>query len=80
MSAITIRRLDPAVKARLQARAKANGRSMEAEARAILAAAPEPAPSGIHAGLAAVKTIMHGADVPENWLSRNNDPTKALFE
>jgi plasmid stability protein len=39
MSAITIRRLDEDVKKRLRARAASNGRSMEAEAREILASA-----------------------------------------
>lgn len=36
MAAITIRRLDEATKQRLRVRASAHGRSMEAEARAIL--------------------------------------------
>ena len=36
MASITIRRLDDEVKARLQVRASANGRSMEEEARVIL--------------------------------------------
>lgn len=39
MSVVTIRDLDPRVKAALQRRAAEHGRSMEAEARAILAAA-----------------------------------------
>ena len=38
MASITIRRLDDEVKARLRARAAANGRSMEEEARIILCA------------------------------------------
>lgn len=42
MGAITIRRLDDAVIARLKAKAKANGRSMEEEARAAVIAAAEP--------------------------------------
>lgn len=36
MATLVIRGLDPEVKARLQRRAAANGRSMEAEARATL--------------------------------------------
>ena len=36
MASITIRKLDPAVKGRLRARAAEHGRSMEAEARRIL--------------------------------------------
>jgi plasmid stability protein len=53
MATLTIRNVDEMVKRRLQVRAALNGRSMEAEARAILTAlvkdapitpAPEPAP------------------------------------
>ena len=36
MSSITIRNLDPAIKERLRVRAAQNGRSMEAELRAIV--------------------------------------------
>jgi antitoxin FitA len=39
MATLTIRDLDDAIKARLRIRAAHNGRSMEAEARAILQAA-----------------------------------------
>jgi antitoxin FitA len=39
MATLTIRDLDDAIKARLRVRAAHNGRSMEAEARAILQAA-----------------------------------------
>ena len=48
MTQILIRKLDERVKARLQRRAKRNGRSMEAEAREILANATlrEEAPGG----------------------------------
>ncbi len=41
MSSITIRNLDPGVKARQRIRAAQHGRSMEAEARQILQAALE---------------------------------------
>jgi plasmid stability protein len=41
MATLTIRNLDEKVKRRLQVRAALNGRSMEAEARAILTAAVE---------------------------------------
>lgn len=44
MTAMTVRALDPDLKARLRVRAAQNGRSMEAEVRAILAdALSEPA-------------------------------------
>ena len=39
MATLTIRGLDDAIKAKLRVRAAGNGRSMEAEARAILAGA-----------------------------------------
>ena len=47
MASITIRHLDDDVKTRLRVRASANGRSMEEEARVILAEAVdwEPAPA-----------------------------------
>ena len=79
MSVITIRSLDPVVKARIQARAKVNGRSMEAEIRAILADVPGPAPSGIRAGIAAVREVVGDTDIPDGWLVRNNEPPRALF-
>ncbi len=45
MSMLTVRNLDPEVKAEIQRRAARNGRSMEAEVRAILGqAAHEPEP------------------------------------
>lgn len=45
MSSMLIRDLDPSVKDAIKARAKRNGRSMEAEAREILTQATKP--SGI---------------------------------
>lgn len=50
MSSLTIRNLDPAVKAALRVRAAQRGRSMEEEARAILRQAltpDDPPPAGI---------------------------------
>ncbi len=41
MATLTIRNLDPSLKARLRVRAAQNGRSMEAEVRAILGEAVE---------------------------------------
>lgn len=47
MAAVSVRDLDEGVKARLRVRAAENGRSMEAEIRAILGAAvSEPAQAG----------------------------------
>lgn len=50
MAILTIRGLDDRVKARLRVRAARNGKSMEAEARDILAAAVMTEPTG-HRGL-----------------------------
>lgn len=56
MAAVSIRDLDDGVRERLRIRAAANGRSMEAEMRAILEAAVAPARgSGL---LTAVRDLM----------------------
>lgn len=47
MSTVTIRNLDPTVKRELQRRATQHGRSMEAEARAIIAEAVLPSGDGL---------------------------------
>jgi antitoxin FitA len=41
MSSVTIRNIDPAIKERLRVRAARNGRSMEAELRAIITEAAD---------------------------------------
>ncbi len=75
-STLTVRKLDEAVKARLRIRAAENGRSMEAEARAILAAAlldrsPERGlGSRIHARFAEVGGV-------ELELPDRNEPARA---
>ncbi|HQR79334.1 MAG TPA: plasmid stabilization protein [Actinomycetota bacterium] len=51
MSVLTIRGLDPRVKAGLQRQAAEHGRSMEAEARAILAEAVLPEGEGLFTAL-----------------------------
>ncbi len=69
MAAISIRGLDDRVRERLRIRAAANGRSMEAEARAILTeAVSEPGkPRGLLAGLLARMRAVGGVefDLPE---------------
>jgi plasmid stability protein len=47
MATLTIRNVDETVKRRLQVRAALNGRSMEAEARAILTAYVEDTPKAL---------------------------------
>jgi plasmid stability protein len=58
MAAISIRDLDDQVRDRLRIRAAANGRSMEAEARAILTDAVRP-PDGSHGLLATLLERMN---------------------
>ena len=66
MSTVTIRNLDPRVKAGLQRRAAEHGRSMEAEARAILAWAVLPPGEGLFAALQRTFADLGGVefDVP----------------
>lgn len=63
MSAVTIRNLDPRVKAGLQRRAADHGRSMEAEARAILAAAILPPDEGFMTALQQTFAELGGVDL-----------------
>ncbi len=56
MAAVSIRRLDDEVKERLRVRAASHGRSLEAEIRAILAAAVRD-PDDHHLGLALLDTF-----------------------
>jgi plasmid stability protein len=61
MSVVTIRNLDPTAKRRIQSRAAAHGRSMEAEMRAILEAAGEPRPqSGVRDAMRRSRAILAG--------------------
>lgn len=53
MASLNVRQLDPEVKERLRVRAAQHGRSMEAEARAILRAALEEEPAETGADLVA---------------------------
>jgi antitoxin FitA len=60
MTAVSIRNLDPEVKARLRVRAAEHGRSMEAEIRAILSeAVAEQRPAGLFDAIRAV-SLQHG--------------------
>ena len=65
MAAISIRDLDDRVRERLRVRAAANGRSMEAEARAILTeAVSEPGESqGLLAGLLGRMRTVGGVEL-----------------
>ena len=65
---MTIRNLDDRVKTRLRVRAAEHGRSMEDEAREILAAAlaeERPRPSNLYEGIRARFAAAGGVDLPE---------------
>lgn len=65
MATLTIRDLDESVKAQLRVRAAHNGRSMEAEARAILRAAlGEPARSGLGSRIVRRFADLDGVELP----------------
>jgi plasmid stability protein len=76
MAALNIRNLDATVKRRLQIRAARHGRSMEAEARAILAeAVREPADSaGLFTELLDRFGTLGGVDLQ---LPGRNEPARA---
>jgi len=80
MATLTVRGLDDETRARLRIRAAHNGRSMEAEVRAILQELLSPPPSAeglgsrIHARFAAAGAF--DLDLP----SRNETPRAAVFE
>lgn len=63
MSVVTIRNLDPRVKAGLQRRAAEHGRSMEAEARAILSEAVLPPGEGLFIALHRTFTELGGVEL-----------------
>ena len=63
MTAISIRNLDPDVKARLRVRAAEHGRSMEAEIRAILVDAVTERPMGLFDALRTISLEHGGVDL-----------------
>lgn len=58
MSSLTIRNLDPTVKARLRVRAAQHGHSMEEEARTILRSALDQAPKAQQTGADLAREIQ----------------------
>lgn len=76
MSALSIRNLDESVKRRLQLRAAHHGRSMEAEARAILTeAVREPEESaGLFTALLDRFSVLGGVDLE---LPDRSEPARA---
>lgn len=76
MAAITVRNLDENVKSKLQIRAASNGRSMEAEARAILEGAVNAQQSKLNVAqaLRAAALSVDGVDLeipPREEAQRN---------
>jgi plasmid stability protein len=75
MTAISIRNLDPEVKARLRVRAAEHGRSMEAEIRAILVnAVAEQRPAGLFDALRAISLEHGGVDLDLRRKRRQQRP------
>ncbi len=77
MTALSVRDLDPEVKARLRIRAAAHGRSMEAEVRAILTdAVSEPAPPQSLADAIRAVAVRHGGLDLERPKRRSQRPVE----
>ena len=74
-SVITVRNLDPAVKEKIRQRAHRHGRSMEAEIRAILAAAPleDPEPRDFVWAVDQFQESISGLDLADLTLERLPD-------
>jgi plasmid stability protein len=77
MTALSVRDLDPEVKARLRIRAAEHGRSMEAEVRAILTdAVSEPAPPQSLADAIRAVALRHGGVDLERPKRRSQRPVE----
>ncbi|MFD1722369.1 FitA-like ribbon-helix-helix domain-containing protein [Amnibacterium endophyticum] len=75
MSVLTVRNLGVEVRDRLKAQAAAHGRSMEAEARAILSAAV--APKGVSETGLGSRIADLFADEPAPHVERSGEPARA---
>ena len=76
MAAITIRNLDDASKERLRVRAAQNGRSMEAEARAILEAAVANPYAGLNIAQAFRKLSLEFGGLDDLKIPSREEPNK----
>jgi plasmid stability protein len=78
MSTLTVRNLDPKLKERLRIRAAHNGRSMEAEVRALLRdvldGGPVPDADGLATSIRRRMAPFGGVDLPEHPRSVVRDP------
>ncbi len=78
MAALTVRGLDDETKARLRVRAAQNGRSMEAEVRAILQDSLAEQPT--FGGLGTVLAFMSGLRPRDDLPPRSETPRAEVFE
>lgn len=78
MGTLTVRNLDPKLKERLRIRAAHNGRSMEAEVRALLRDVlddgPQPEAIGLATSIHRRMASLGGVDLPEHPRSVVRDP------
>ena len=76
MASLIVRDLDPAIKERFRARARRNGRSMEAEARVLI----EQSVAAENPGLALLEAfqMVGGWELPE--VPRRDEPVRDPFE
>ena len=74
VTAISIRNLDPDVKAKLRVRAAEHGRSMEAEIRAILVDAVAQRPTGLLDAIRTISLEHGGVDLDLRKKSRRQRP------
>ncbi len=74
---LTVRNLDPVVKAKLRERAARHGRSMEAEVRDILAEAVERNPRPIFIDI--VRDSVSGIDVQLDLPERSREVSEAVI-
>jgi plasmid stability protein len=70
VTAISIRNLDPDVKAKLRVRAAEHGRSMEAEIRAILVDVVTERPTGLFDAIRTISLEHGGVDIDLGRKSR----------
>ena len=79
MAALSIRDLDDSVKARLQIRAARNGRSMEAEVRAILSEAVADPATAVGLGRALLERFGEAGGVELELPPRSTLPRAPVF-
>lgn len=79
MTVLTVRNLDEGTRQRLKAQAAAHGRSMEAEARAILAAAVTPT-KAVQTGLGSRIRALFTEEAAPEFTRMDERARRATFE